>query len=233
MKKFTEKAICIGSGLIPGVALTLGFQKFYEVTPVLKTGKERTEQPTLQTSIYIKGDPILGDKNAPITLAVFSDYECPYCKKFHDDILPHLKRDYINKKVLRLVHKDLPLPFHPNAELAARVARCSADDQEYWQVYSALFSKQQCLSCLGPIQIAKEYGLRNQGSLKGCLKSNNISQAIASNTSEASLNNIKGTPTFIIGPSHGDQHSGQLIEGVMQWPEFKKRIDKLLLETKS
>src|SRR3989339_1412850 len=60
----------------------------------------------------IDDDPILGDKNAPITIIEFSDYECPFCKRHFTDTFPQIKSEYIDKGIVKLVYRDLPLSFH-------------------------------------------------------------------------------------------------------------------------
>lgn len=232
MNQAIRQALFIGLGIVAGSTSTVVFQQIRSSAVRSEDAQAREVPTTLATPIHIKGDPILGDANAPLTIVLFSDYQCPYCKRFHDQALPKLKQEYINKGVVRLIHKDLPLPFHSSARLAAKVARCTQDNHEYWKVHSALFSKQDCLSCLGPSEIAQSLKV-NQGSIsKECINSKRISLAIASNISEARLNNIKGTPTFVIGPSQDKKHSGTIVEGAIAWPDFRAKIEGELRKIK-
>lgn len=173
----------------------------------------------------------MGSTTAPITIVEFSDFECPYCKRFHEEILPKLKRDYINKGLVRFIHKDLPLPFHQNAHLAATAARCAQEDGKYWEAYQALFNQQHCLSCQGPLAITATAGA-NKDKLERCSKDNRIKQAININASEAELNGIRATPTFVIGPTSASLHSGNIIEGAIPWEEFKPIIEKTLSQAR-
>ena len=66
----------------------------------------------------------MGSNDAPLTIVEFSDFECPYCRLFHEEVLPSLKREYIDTGLVRFIHKDLPLPFHDQARPAAAAARC-------------------------------------------------------------------------------------------------------------
>jgi len=232
MIKCIQRLALISSGLVLGSGLTIGYQRLLNRADVIKQEHTNRHSATLQVPLKLKGDPALGAENAPLTIVMFSDYECPYCKRFHDEVLPRLKEEYIKKGIVRLIHKDLPLPFHSTADPAARAARCSANNKEYWKVYSALFRDQGCLTCLGPSQIAQKVSTSNKSKLEDCMKSKRISLAIASNASEATLNNIKGTPTFIIGPSDKENASGEIVEGALPWPDFRVRIEKALIKTK-
>jgi len=104
------------------------------------TSAQAPKKPTTAT-ISIKDDPVIGSPSAPVTIVEFSDFECPYCKRFHEETLPKLKKHYINKGLVRFIHKDLPLPFHQNAHLAATAARCAHEDGKYWEAYQALFNQ--------------------------------------------------------------------------------------------
>lgn len=232
MIQYIQRLALISFGLVLGSGLTIGYQRLLNRPNLIKQEHANRRSATLQVPLKLKGDPAFGDENAPLTIVIFSDYECPYCKRFHDDVLPRLKEEYVEKGIVRLIHKDLPLPFHSTADPAARAARCSADNKEYWKVYSALFRDQDCLSCLGPSQIVQNVSASNKSKLEDCMKSKRTSLAIASNVSEATLNNIKGTPTFIIGPSDKETASGEIIEGALPWSDFRVRIEKALIKTK-
>ena len=69
---------------------------------------------TITTDVLIQGEPTLGRADAPVTILEFSDFECPYCQQFHDEVMGTLRHNYIETGLVRFVHKDLP-PFHGNA----------------------------------------------------------------------------------------------------------------------
>ena len=220
----------IAAGAAFGCALTLGIQFTSQTLSHSKTSKQARKQPSIAT-IGILGEPALGSETAPVTIVEFSDFECPYCKRFHEETLPKLKQDYINKGLVRFIHKDLPLPFHRNAHLAATTARCAKEEGKYWEAYEALFNQQSCLDCQGPIAITTSIGI-NKNKLEQCNKNKSINQAVNINTSEAELNGIRATPTFVIGPSSKNLHSGKIVEGALPWAEFKPIVEKAINEAK-
>ena len=198
------------------------------------TAPERPRQedaptkPELTTDLLLEGEPRMGSDNAPLTIVEFSDFECSYCRRFHTEVLPQLKKDYIATGLVRFIHKDLPLPFHQFAAPAAAAARCAGEQNRYWQMYGAIFDQQTCLECKGITGIADEQGL-DSTALQACMQRDSTKALVNTNLSEASLHNIRATPTFIIGKTLGpNKHRGTIIEGLVPWPEFKELLDAKL-----
>ena len=184
--------------------------------------------PALTSPLSLQGEPLLGDSSAPLTIVEFSDFECSYCRRFHDEVLPKLKSQYIDTGLVRFIHKDLPLPFHSNAMPAAAAARCAGEQNRYWDMYTSIFNDQNCLSCKGVIAIASEAKL-NTADLEACMKRNSTLAGINANRSEASLHNIRATPTFIIGPTQSESTlDGSVIEGVLPWETFRATVEEAL-----
>ena len=182
----------------------------------------------LTSPLLLQGEPVLGDPNAPLTILEFSDFECSYCRRFHKQVMPQLKRDYIETGLVRFVHKDLPLPFHPHALPAAAAARCAGEQNRYWELYSSLFDKQNCLGCKGVLAIAEEAEL-NTSKLQACMERESTLAVINANRSEAALHNISATPTFVIGPTQSDGSlDGKVIEGALPWTTFQATIETAL-----
>ncbi|QNI86437.1 putative oxidoreductase [Synechococcus sp. PROS-7-1] len=219
-------------GACLGVGGTFGLQQWQnagEESPVVQTPNKQNRQPrTLVMDLLLQGDPVLGKPSAPITIVEFSDYQCPYCRRFQQQVFPKLKREFIDEGLVRLIHKDLPLPFHQQAETSAAVARCAEQQDAFWPVHQALYDQQSCLECRGPIAIAVAAGL-NGDELDRCLRQPAILEAVRSNRSESTLHDISATPTFVIGPTIGrDRHRGQIVEGALPWPQFKSLIEQQL-----
>ena len=88
-----------------------------------------TNSPSL-ISISLDDDPVKGNPDAPITIVEFSDFQCPFCAKFHSTTLPQLEANYIDSGKVKFVYRDFPIQsIHPNAVPAAFAAEC-ADEQE-------------------------------------------------------------------------------------------------------
>ena len=110
--------------------------------PNARVAQEHTPDAALTTELLLQGEPTLGAGKAPLTIVEFSDFECPYCRQFHEQVIPSLKREYIETGLVRFIHKDLPLPFHSQAKHAAAAARCAGEQNRYWDLYEVLFDQQ-------------------------------------------------------------------------------------------
>ena len=199
-----------------------------KTNPNARIERKPPPRAALTTELLLQGEPFLGSSNAPLTIVEFSDFECSYCRRFHEQVLPSLKRTYIDTGLVRFIHKDLPLPFHRQAMPAASAARCAGEQNRYWDLYSALFDQQTCLECKGVVAIAEAINL-DTSVLQACMQRETTQRLIRANLSEAELHNIRATPTFVIGPSRREgTHHGDIIEGALPWPQFKALIDQQL-----
>ena len=219
-------------GLLSGIALGIGGTVVVERLLEKHLAQPREAQaraiPALTSPLLLQGEPVLGDPNAPLTIVEFSDFECSYCRRFHKQVMPQLKRAYIDTGLVRFVHKDLPLPFHPYALPAAAAARCAGEQNRYWELYSSLFDQQNCLGCKGVLAIAAEAEL-NTSKLQACMERESTLALINANRSEATLHNISATPTFVIGSTQSDRSlDGQVIEGALPWATFQSTIETAL-----
>jgi len=231
MKAIIRKGLILITGMAIGSGITIGTQAIREHRQ--QHAQQHKEPPKAITiPLGLQGDPSLGSANAPITIVEFSDFQCPYCKRFHDQVLPALKKEYIDTGLVRFVHKDLPLPFHEYAREAAISARCSTDQAQYWKIYGALFKAQDCFACKGIRSITTNAGI-SQKQIETCKKQGSASRAVNSNLSESQLQGIRATPSFVIGPSQGNEHTGQLIEGAMPWTQFRVAINEALGRSQS
>ena len=218
--------LALGLGI--GSGGTLLFQRWTTTATPIQNALEERQPPLkaeLTTELLLAGEPVLGSRQAPLTIVEFSDFECPYCRLFHQEVIPSLKRDYIDTGLVRFIHKDLPLPFHNQARPAAAAARCAGEQNRYWDLYDALFDQQTCLECKGVVGIAETIQL-DTSALRSCMQREATKTVITTNLSEAELHNIRATPTFVIGASRNDgKHHGDIVEGTMPWPQFKALID--------
>ena len=216
------------AGVALGISSTLLIQKLQEQQLAQPSGTKARTIPKLTSPLLLQGEPALGEATAPVTIVEFSDFECSYCRRFHEQVFPHLKSEYIDTGMVRFVHKDLPLPFHPHALPAAAAARCAGEQNRYWDMYTALFDQQNCLSCKGVLSIATEAKL-DRATLQTCMERKSTAALINANRSEASLHNISATPTFVIGPTQKNGSlDGQVIEGALPWETFEATIDETL-----
>ena len=91
----------------------------------------------------IDGEPFKGNKNAKVVLIEFSDFECPFCAKFHKETFPKINEEFISTGNVKFIVRDFPLEsIHANAFKAAQVAKCAADQGKLWEMHDWLFAHQ-------------------------------------------------------------------------------------------
>lgn len=180
-------------------------------------------------------DPVLGSKDAKVTMVEFSDYECPFCKRHFDQVYPQLKKDYIDTGKVKLVFRNYPLPFHdPMATFEAKAALCAREqggDSTYFKFHDAIFTKTTSngngLTKDQVYQFATDIGL-NQANLKSCADSDKYDAQIKKDITDGGAAGVSGTPSFIVGKSNSQGNiDGKLVVGAQPYESFKSAIDAL------
>ena len=187
---------------------------------------------------YIKttGSPFLGNENAPVTIVEYIDFECPICKEVYDQILPQIKKDYIDTGKIKFVFKSLPIQaIHKTAFRKAEAAFCAYDqagNAAFFAYHNELFNRfpmSSMNSLEGDlIQIASQQNL-NTLNFTNCLNTNKYQAAIEKDITEAIAMNANGTPTWLIGKSQGDKLTDTVkLNGLHEYFVYKTVIDQLL-----
>ena len=227
MKLQYKLALTFCGGVIIGACVaSISPGKISISKSIFSSSKPIAATRLVEHPLSIKGEPFWGSESANIVVVEFTDFECPYSRKFHAEVFPLLKREYLDKGTIQFIHKDLPLAFHRNARKSALLARCSKSNKQYWDIYNALFSRQKCLECMGPASIVISSSTLGQADLDKCERDINLNRLVNLNISEASLNNISGTPTFVIGKRTKDSVRGQILVGAVPWSHLKTIIDQ-------
>ena len=196
----------------------------------LSTAKRgRPSRPTT-AEVSTLGNPVMGDKNAPITLVEFTDYQCPFCKRFYNNTFLELKEKYIDTGKVRLVLRDLPLPFHSQARPAAIATHCAGEQGQYWQMHDALFKNEKILKQGNFESFAEILGLDKEPFLQ-CMKSDRFDKDIDKDLADARKSQITGTPTFVLGKTTDNVVKGTLVTGAQPLAAFEGHIEKLLKTT--
>ena len=174
-------------------------------------------------------DPMaLGSAMAKLTIVEFSDYQCSYCRRFHAEVLPALRKAYIDTGKVQLVFKDYPLSMHSEALPAALAGRCAGAQGKFWPMNELLFANQaQLAGALYP-KLAATLALDVEA-FKRCLLDPTITAAIRRDQQQALDLGINATPGFLIGRSLPE---GLRIErvgtGFIDFAALSMELDKLL-----
>ncbi len=102
-----------------------------------------TPQPVAVASV--DDDPYLGPVDAPVTIIEFSDFQCPFCKRFFDETLSQIKQQYEGQ--VKFVYRDFPISsIHPWAQKAGEAAECADDQGKFWEYHDLIFENQTALN---------------------------------------------------------------------------------------
>lgn len=190
------------------------------------------QQENSKVSANIDDDAIKGNKDkAKVGIVEFSDYQCPFCKRFYSDTLSQIAKEYIDTDKAIFVYRDLPLDaLHPNARSAAEAAECAGEESpaKYLEFHNNIFETSDELSESKLKDIAKEIGL-NTGKFNDCFDNKKMADEVKKDESDAAAAGINGTPGFVVGTLEDDGTvNGELISGAMPFSEFQKVINKYL-----
>jgi len=170
----------------------------------------------------------MGREDAPVTMVEFTDYQCPFCRRFETGSFAQLKKEYIDTGKLRFVSRDLPLEFHPNAPGAAVAARCAGEQNKFWEMRDAMML--DTATDLGTESILK-YGQKtnlDMTAFSACLKDKKFTEAIKKDTADAGSLGISATPSFVIGKTAKDEIAGVRIVGAVPFAVFDSTIKEML-----
>lgn len=166
--------------------------------------------------VSVDDDAVIGDKDAPVTIIEFSDYECPFCGRHFDQVYPSIKKNYVDTGKVKMVFRDFPLSFHPSAQKAAEAAECVREkggDAAYWKMHDKLFSNQETLSVANYEKWAKELGQ----DISDCLASGKYYDEVQKDLAQGSAAGVQGTPAFFI--------NGKLVSGAQPYTVFQQTIE--------
>ncbi len=166
-------------------------------------------------------EPVKGPADAPITLVVFTDFQCPFCSKVRPT-LTEVEKAYEGK--LRTVFKNQPLSFHKHAQVAAEAALCAGEQGKFWEMEERLFSNQQTLSREELPAHAKAVGVE-EAAFVACLDGKQKRQQVLDDAAMAEKVTATGTPAFFI--------NGRKISGAQPLDAFRRLIDEELGKAKA
>jgi protein-disulfide isomerase len=157
-------------------------------------------------------------------MIMVSDFQCPYCKQWHDASFAQLVRDYVATGKVRLAFINFPLRAHPNAFPAAEVAMCAGLQGKFWQMHDALFASQDRWAPRFPVlptldSVAASIGVDTQA-VNACVTAHVPDATIQADYDRGERAGVNSTPTVII-----DRH---LLVGVQPTANYRQALDAAL-----
>jgi protein-disulfide isomerase len=178
----------------------------------------------IRSQIDLKGQPVRGPADAPVTIVEYSDFQCPFCAKSSQTVEHDLLAAFPGK--VRLVHKNFPLPqIHPWAQNAAIAAECALQQSNdgYWRFYEMLFEQQKTIT---PANLREKVldgsavaGL-DRAKLTQCYDSKATAAQVQADVSEGHALGVNSTPTFFV--------NGRRLAGAVPLDNFRAAVEQEL-----
>jgi protein-disulfide isomerase len=243
------------NGLILGLVLVIGIAAFFAGSYVTNLNSNQisekdlddaiaklelkilqnqlpTKQPQLPVKISTDNDPIIGDPNAPITIIEFSDFQCPFCARFHIQTLPLILEEYIEQGKVKLVFRDFPIQsIHPNALPASVAAECANEQGKFKEMHDMLFDNQNKWNSQDTddaLSLFSQYATNiqlEQETFDSCLTNGKHIDEIKKDLDDGREYGVSGTPGFFVG---NDEIGYVELKGAQPFESFKKIIDAQL-----
>jgi protein-disulfide isomerase len=146
---------------------------------------------------------IMGDSTAPVWLIMASDFQCPFCKQWHDASFASIARDYGSTGKVRIAFLNMPLSsIHPHAKAAAEAAMCASVQSKFWPMHDSLFSTQRIWETLqNPMTmfdtLARESGVR-MPEWRECIAKHLTLPLVDADYDRGRQAGVRSTPTFFV-----------------------------------
>jgi protein-disulfide isomerase len=172
--------------------------------------------PSGPVQINLEGVRSIGDENAPVTIVEYSDFTCPFCKRFYDDTYGQIKQNFIDQGLVRFVYKDFPVV---GGQRAAEAGWCAHEQEAFFEYKAKIFANPTQTSDANLVAWAGEIGL-DVPQFQTCLTSGKYQANVAQERQEAINNGVRGTPGFLV--------NGQLVSGAQPYSVFEQAITQAL-----
>lgn len=187
---------------------------------------DQTPEATREPLIPLDDDPVLGSPDAPVTMIEYSEYLCPYCRRFVLETLPRIEEEYIDTGKVKLVFRDFPV-HGQSAAAIAMVAECAADQGKFWEMHVMLFERAEEWSesedLMGTFRTYAEEIVIDPNELTNCLELGTTWERILEDYQIGQQDGVSGTPSFLI--------NGTLIIGAQPFEEFQRVIEEELAKS--
>ena len=180
-------------------------------------------KPTDSLSTLADMGRIRGAETAPIWVVEISDFQCPYCKRWHDETYAILDKEFVQTGKVRLAFMNFPIPsLHPNARAASEAAMCASVQGKFWELHESLFNTQEAWAPQGnPMPTFDSLAVAagaDGPSWRSCMSSHAAGPIIDADRQRTSVSGVQSTPTFFIGD--------QKLEGAYPADSFRVIIRK-------
>jgi protein-disulfide isomerase len=146
---------------------------------------------------------IRGAATAPVWVVEISDFQCPFCKRWHDESFAAIDKEFVQTGKVRLAYLNFPLSMHANAHAASEAAMCASVQGKFWPLHQSLFDSQtRWAAQSNPMptfdSLAVAAGV-DAAAWRGCVTSHATGKLIEADRDRSTTAGVQSTPTFFIG----------------------------------
>ena len=179
--------------------------------------------------VSISGAASLGHSTAKLALVEFSDFECPFCSRFTAEVLPTIKREYVDSGKVKLVFMHLPLQdLHPEATKLAFAAECSNQQGQFWGMHDLLFGRRNPRGSGNDIPAMAQHLPLDRLQFLRCVQSGAPQAIVQRHTELARRLAISGTPAFLVGRllAGGQVQVTKRLSGARPMADFRRALEE-------
>ena len=213
-EEYTSYITLDGKLLFPTVVDLTELEGTVEET--VEEAEEEVVEETADTidlsGLDLSDENVKGSTDAPVTMIVFSDFECPFCARAYETFV-EVEETYGDS--LQIIFKNYPLSFHQYAQKAAEAGECANDQGMFWEMHDMMFENAGALTVDDLKSYASAIGL-DTDTFNACLDSDEKADEVTADMNEGIALGISGTPTFII--------NGEMLVGAQPYEAFETAI---------
>jgi protein-disulfide isomerase len=199
--------------------------------PVRRTDAPVRRDPiaAFEATLDLRGRAIRGASSAKVAILEFGDYQCSFCRRFHQEIWPLIERQFVSSGKALFAYRHMPLSgLQRGAQQAAVAAECAGKQNQLWGMHDLLLANALDLHRSG--FEARAFALPlNHAAFSDCISQGHATDVVDADIREANNLGIRGTPTFLIGTVSGDRvRVVKRVSGTQPFGTFVKLIEDLL-----
>ncbi|HKC15025.1 MAG TPA: DsbA family protein [Patescibacteria group bacterium] len=228
----SQNANYILLGLLVAAAFLIGtmytkisyLEKGGTTAPAPVAGAPTTPAPGQKVNVSVGHLPVLGNKDAKVTVVEFADFRCPFCERWFTDVEGNLKKDYVDTGKVKFAFRHYAF-LGPASTVAANAAECANEQGKFWDFHNYLYKNQPPESDTSMYtvdnltSVAQNMGM-DAGKFRGCLSTNKYQKDIDADFADGQKAGVTGTPATFV--------NGKLVVGAQPYASFKTLIDQEL-----
>jgi protein-disulfide isomerase len=167
---------------------------------LVSAAREQVQSHPKTASIDLRAAKSLGSKSAPITMEIFSDYQCPFCRSFYFDATEQVIKNFVDTGKVYIIYHDFPWDFHAHSMEAARLANAAAEIGKFHEVETVLYSTQDSWETTGRLEdaVASVLSPADLKRVEALRTKPEIQAAIDQDVSLAKQRNVNETPSIFV-----------------------------------